>query len=63
MPLDWHPYQLCYPLEIELLLFLLLLLLFWFRVSLIEKVNASAVRLKFKIGYGNCMARVLTVQN
>ena len=45
MPLDWHPCQLCYPLEIELLL-LLLLLLFWFRVPLIEKVNASAVKIK-----------------
>ena len=48
MPLDWHPCQLCYPLEIELLLLLLmlLLLLFWFRVPLIEKVNASAVKVK-----------------
>ena len=44
MPLDWHPCQLCYPLEIELLL---LLLLFWFRVPLTEKVNASAVKVKF----------------
>ena len=47
MPLDWHPCQLCYPLEIELsFLLLLLLLLFWFRVPLIEKVNASAVKVK-----------------
>ena len=47
MPLEWNPCQLCYPLEIELLLLLLLLLLlFWFRVPLIEKVNASAVKVK-----------------